>query len=133
MPFGLTNAPSTFMRLMKEVFKCFLGRFVVVYIGDIFVYSKIREEHGSHLKQVFETLTAQRLYGKMEKCSFFVDEVKFLGYVVSKGGVSVDQAKIDAIKTWSSPKTISDVQSFHGLASFYRRFIREFSTMMTVL
>ena len=78
IPFGLTNAPCTFMRLMNEVFKCFLGRFVVVYLDDILVYRKSREKHGTHLKQVFETLRVQRIYGKMEKCSFFVDEVKFL-------------------------------------------------------
>ncbi|KAI3789955.1 hypothetical protein L2E82_02762 [Cichorium intybus] len=129
MPFGLTNAPSTFMRLMNEVLKSFLGRFVVVYLDDILVYSKSREEHLVHLKQVFETLRAQKLYGKLEKCSFLVEEVKFLGYVVSKDGVSVDQSKIEAIKSWPCPKNISEVRSFHGLASFYRRFIRDFSTL----
>ena len=129
MPFGLTNAPSTFMRLMNEVLKSFLGRFVVVYLDDILVYSRNEEEHLIHLRDVFETLRAQRLYGKLEKCSFLVDNVVFLGYVVSKDGVSVDQSKIEAIKSWPNPKTISEVRSFHGLASFYRRFIRDFSTI----
>ena len=129
MPFGLTNAPSTFMRLMNEVLKLFLGRFVVVYLDDILVYSRNEEEHLIHLRDVFETLRAQRLYGKLEKCSFLVDNVVFLGYVVSKDGVSVDQSKIEAIKSWPNPKTISEVRSFHGLASFYRRFIRDFSTI----
>ncbi|CAJ2651349.1 unnamed protein product [Trifolium pratense] len=129
MPFGLTNAPSTFMRLMNEVLKPFLGKFVVVYLDDILVYSKSIEEHFTHLKQIFETLRAQKLYGKKEKCDFLVESVVFLGYVVSKDGVSVDQTKVDAIKTWPSPTTVSEVRSFLGLASFYRRFIQNFSTI----
>ena len=129
MPFGLTNAPSTFMRLMNEVLKAFLGKFVVVYLDDILVYSSSEEDHLGHLRQLFETLRSQKLYGKKEKCSFLVDSVMFLGYVVSKDGVSVDQSKIEAIKSWPSPTTISEVRSFHGLASFYRRFIRDFSTI----
>lgn len=129
MPFGLTNAPSTFMRLMNEVLKAFLGKFVVVYLDDILVYSKSEEEHLGHLRQLFEALRFQKLYGKKEKCSFLVESVMFLGYVVSKDGVSVDQSKIEAIKSWPSPTNISEVRSFHGLASFYRRFIRDFSTI----
>ncbi|XP_074303230.1 uncharacterized protein LOC141637664 [Silene latifolia] len=129
MPFGLTNAPSTCMRLMNEVLKSFLGRFVVVYLDDILVYSRSIDDHFEHLRQVFETLRSQKLYGKREKCSFLVESVVFLGYVVSKDGVSVDQSKIEAIRSWPEPKTVSEVRSFHGLASFYRRFIRDFSTI----
>ena len=129
MPFGLTNAPSTFMRLMNEVLKPFLGKFVVVYLDDILVYSKSVDEHFQHLKQIFETLRAQKLYGKKEKCDFLVESVVFLGYVVSKDGVSVDQTKVEAIKSWPSPTTVTEVRSFHGLASFYRRFIQNFSTI----
>ncbi|KAL9244399.1 hypothetical protein vseg_018179 [Gypsophila vaccaria] len=129
MPFGLTNAPSTFMRLMNEVLKPFLGRFVVVYLDDILVYSRSLGEHLAHLRQVFETLRAQKLYGKKEKCTFLVESVIFLGYVVSKEGVSVDQTKIEAIRSWPTPTTVTEVRSFLGLASFYRRFIRDFSTI----
>ncbi|XP_052622996.1 uncharacterized protein LOC128128159 [Lactuca sativa] len=113
----------------KTAFKTKHGLFVVVYLDDILVYSKSLEDHLVHLKQVFETLRAQKLYGKQEKCSFLVEEVAFLGFVVSRNGVSVDPSKTEAIKSWPIPTNISEVRSFHGLASFYRRFVRDFSTI----
>ncbi|XP_074293015.1 uncharacterized protein LOC141619902 [Silene latifolia] len=129
MPFGLTNAPSTFMRLMNEVLKAFLGKFVVVYLDDILVYSRNLQKHLEHLRMVFETLREQKLYGKREKCSFLEEKILFLGYVVSGDGVEVDQSKVDAIRTWPSPCSVTEVRSFLGLASFYRRFIHNFSTI----
>ncbi|XP_057543823.1 uncharacterized protein LOC130823208 [Amaranthus tricolor] len=130
MPFGLTNAPSTFMRLMNEVLRPFLGKFVVVYLDDILIYSKREDEHLLHLLEVFTVLRKQKLYGKLEKCNFMLYEVTFLGYIISGEGVKVDPSKIEAIQSWPSPKTLTEVRSFHGLASFYRRFIRNFSTLM---
>ncbi|KAL9276050.1 Retrovirus-related Pol polyprotein from transposon 297-like protein [Drosera capensis] len=130
MPFGLSNAPSTFMRLMNQVLRDLIGKFVVVYFDDILVYSKDEEEHAMHLKEVFEVLRRNQLYAKPEKYSFFTPSVVFLGYVVSSEGISVDESKVETIKSWPIPTTQSDVRSFHGLASFYRRFVQNFSTIM---
>ena len=129
MPFGLSNAPSTFMRLMNQVFKPFLGKFVVVYFDDILVFSQNEDEHYEHLRQVIEVLEKEKLFGNLKKCSFFTHEVVFLGYIVSGKGIQVDQSKIEAIQFWPIPTSLQDVRSFHGLASFYRRFIRNFSTL----
>ncbi|XP_022891717.1 uncharacterized protein LOC111406542 [Olea europaea var. sylvestris] len=107
-----------------------MGKFLVVYFDDILVYSKTREQHRDHLTQVCSTLRATSLYANVEKCSFFTEKVIFLGFIVSTTGVSADPVKIQAIVGWPEPKTIHDVRSFHGLATFYRRFIKGFSTIM---
>ncbi|XP_076920612.1 uncharacterized protein LOC143581801, partial [Bidens hawaiensis] len=130
MPFGLSNAPSTFMRLMNHIFKAFIGRFMVVYFDDILVFSNSLDDHLHHLKEVFSILREQKLYANENKCHFLQHEVIFLGYLVSGTGIHMDNSKIDAITTWPTPTSLHDVRSFHGLASFYRRFIRDFSTIV---
>ena len=133
MPFGLTNAPSTFMRLMNHVLREFLGKFVVVYFDDILVYSKSFVEHIAHLQSVLHVLRKEKLYANLEKCSFCTNHVVFLGFVISSKGVQVDEGKVKAIRDWPTPKTVSEVRSFHGLASFYRRFVKDFSTVAAPL
>ncbi|XP_021773659.1 uncharacterized protein LOC110737634 [Chenopodium quinoa] len=127
MPFGLTNAPSIFMDLMNQVFHEYLDKFVVVFIDDILVYSRNEEEHAQHLRTILETLRSNKLYAKFSKCEFWLEKVAFLGHYISKEGVSVDPAKIKAVSEWPTPKNVTDVRSFLGLAGYYRRFVKDFS------
>ncbi|KAG7567587.1 Integrase catalytic core [Arabidopsis thaliana x Arabidopsis arenosa] len=133
MPFGLTNAPSTFMRLMNHVLRAYIGHFVVVYFDDILVYSKSLEEHVDHLKMVLEVLRKEKLYANLKKCTFGRNNLVFLGFVVSTDGVKFDEEKVKAIREWPSPKSVGEVRSFHGLAGFYRRFVKDFSTLAAPL
>ena len=123
MPFGLTNAPAAFMDLMNRVFKEFLDKFVIVFIDDILVYSRTKEEHAAHLTQVLEVLKVKQLYAKFKKCEFWLDRVVFLGHVISGAGISVDPSKVEAINNWMQPTNPSEVRSFLGLAGYYRRFV----------
>ncbi|WJZ84253.1 hypothetical protein VitviT2T_003866 [Vitis vinifera] len=127
MPFSLTNVPAAFMDLMNRVFKPYLDQFVVVFIDDILVYSKIWEEHERHLSIVLQTLRDKQLYAKLKKCEFWLDKVSFLGHVVTKDGISVDPGKVDVVSNWRRPNTVTEIQSFLGLAGYYRWFIEGFS------
>jgi hypothetical protein len=127
MPFGLTNAPSTFMRLMNEVLKDFIGKFVIVYLDDILVFSKTKAEHLKHLAIVMKRLQQEKLLINMKKSSFMKTELIYLGFVISANELRMDPDKVEVIKNWPSPRNIFEVRSFHGLASFYQKFIRNFS------
>ncbi|PKU69610.1 RNA-directed DNA polymerase [Dendrobium catenatum] len=129
MPFGLSNAPSTFMRLMNQIFQSYLGKFVIVYFDDILVYSPDFRSHLQHLRQVMEILRQQTLYCHPKKCQFLNHKIQFLGFVLSANGIEVDPEKVTAIVSWPVPHSLTDVRRFHGLASFYRRFIANFSTV----
>ncbi|GJR43537.1 putative nucleotidyltransferase, ribonuclease H [Tanacetum coccineum] len=127
MPFGLTNAPAVFMDLMNRVCKLYLDKFVIVFIDDILIYSKTKEDHEVHLGLVLELLRKEKLYAKFSKCEFWLQEVHFLGHVVNQNGIHVDPSKIEAVKNWKTPTTPSEIRSFLGLAGYYRRFIANFS------
>ena len=127
MSFGLTNAPAAFMDLMNRVFREYLDKFVVVFIDDILIYSKSQEEHATHLELVLQCLRDEKLYAKFSKCEFWLEKVSFLGHIVSGNGISVDPAKIEAVKQWKPPKNAHEVRSFLGLAGYYRRFVEGFS------
>jgi hypothetical protein len=129
MLFGLTNAPANFMNLMNKVFMEYLDRFVVVFIDDILIYSKNDSDHEEHLQMVLRKLRDNQLYAKYSKCEFWIDEVPFLGHIISNGGISVDLAKVREIVAWKIPSTVTEIQSFLGLAGYYRRFIKGFSNI----
>jgi hypothetical protein len=133
MPFGLTNAPSTFMRLVNHVLRAFMGRFVVVYFDDILIYSKNLDDHVVHVKSVLDVLRKERLFANLKKCTFYTDKLVFLGFVVSVQGIQVDEEKVRAIQDWPSPTSIGNVRSFHRLGSFYRRFVKDFSSLAAPL
>ncbi|GJY62777.1 reverse transcriptase domain-containing protein [Tanacetum coccineum] len=127
MPFGLTNAPAVFMDLMNRVCKPYLDKFVIVFIDDILIYSRNKEEHANHLRIILELLRKEKLYAKFSKCDFWIRIVQFLGHLIDSQGLHVDPAKIEAVKNWTSPTTPTEVRQFLGLAGYYRRFIEGFS------
>jgi hypothetical protein len=127
MSFGLTNAPAYFMYLMNKMFMEHLGRFVIVFIDDILVFSRTMEEHEEHLRLVLEKLRSNQLYAKFSKCEFWLTEVIFFGHVISAGGVSVDPGKVNYVLNWMPPTTVSEIRSFLGLVGYYRWFIKDFS------
>ncbi|KAG8485757.1 hypothetical protein CXB51_019149 [Gossypium anomalum] len=131
MPFGLTNAPAVFMDLMNRIFRPYLDWFVIVFIDDILVYSRDETEHAEHLRLVLQILRDKQLYAKFSKCEFWLKGVSFLGHVVSASGIRVDPNKILAVLDWKPPRNITEVRSFLGLAGYYRRFVKSFSTIAT--
>jgi hypothetical protein len=118
------------MYLMNKVFMEYLDRFVVVFIDDILVFSKMMEEHEEHLRLVLEKLRSNQLYAKFSKCEFWLIEVVFLGHIISAGGVSVDLGKVKDVLNWIPPATVSEIRSFLELAGYYRRFIKDFSKIV---
>ena len=104
MPFGLTNAPATFMTLMNSLFRNYLGKFVLVFMDDILIYSKNEDEYKQYFKQVFEILRQHKLYAKLSKCDFFTSCVEFLGHVISDEEISVDPKNIKPVAEWPTQK-----------------------------
>jgi hypothetical protein len=120
MSFGLTNAPAYFMYMMNKVFMDYLDKFIVVFIDDILVYSRNEEEHEGHLCLVLQMPRDHKLYAKLSKCEFWLEQVGFLGHVISKGGISVDPSKVQDVLSWKAPMSVGDLRSFLGLGGYYR-------------
>ena len=116
---------------MTQILKPFIRVFVVVYFDDILIYSRSRDIHICHLRQVCAVFRKERLYANFKKCIFMIDHLVFLRFIVSSSRVSTDPEKVKAIVHWPEPKNIHDVRSFHGLATFYHRFIHGFNTITT--
>jgi hypothetical protein len=119
MPFGLTNGPAYFMYLMNSIFMPELDKFVVVFIDDILVYSKNKEEHDGHLHVVLQRLREHHLYAKLSKCDFWLKEIKFLGHTISQAGITVDPDTVQEVMNWKPPTTVRQIRSFLGLAGYY--------------
>jgi hypothetical protein len=126
MSFGLTNTLAYFMYMMNKVFIEYLDMFVMVFIDDILVYWINEEEHEGHLHLVLQKLRDHRLYAKLSKCEFWLEQVAFWGHVISKGGTSVDPSKVQDVLSWKAHTSVSDIQSFLWLAGYYQRFIEGF-------
>ncbi|KAH0723069.1 hypothetical protein KY289_006113 [Solanum tuberosum] len=131
MSIGLINAPTTFMDLMNRIFKPYLDMFVIVFIDGILIYSRNEEDHASHLRIVLQTLKDRELYAKFSKCEFWLESMAFLGHIVSGEEIKVDTQKIEAVQNLPRPTT--DIRSFLGLAGYYRRFVKGFSSISSPL
>jgi hypothetical protein len=123
VPFGLTNAPTIFMCLMNGIFMDYLDKFVIVFLDDILIYSKSKEEHEKHLRMVLQVSREHRLYAKLSKCSFYQNKIHYLVHIISEEGIVVDPKKIKVIEGWPTPRNVSEVTSFMGLEGYYRIFI----------
>jgi hypothetical protein len=127
MPFSLTNTPATFQNYIHTALYNILDTFTVAYLDDILIFSADRDSHTNHLHQVLKRLQKAGLYAKPSKCAFYQDQVKFLGFVISSRGVSIDPRRVIDIVSWEIPKTFREIQVFLGFYNFYRRFIKNYS------
>jgi hypothetical protein len=115
VPFGFSNALVVFMCLMNGVFQEYLNKFVIVFLDEILIYSKLEEENENHLRMVLQVLREHQLYANLSKCSFYQKQIHYLGHIISEGGITVDPEKIEAIREWSVPKNVIEFRSFMGL------------------
>ena len=133
MPFGVTNAPVQFMNMVQDLLSDMVDQFVIVFIDDILVFCKNIKEHTEHVKQVLAQLREHKLYAKVSKCKIAMDKVEFLKQQISKRGVTLQESKVKAIRDWAIPKTVKEVCSFLGMASYYHRFIDKFVKLVAPL
>ena len=133
MPFGLTNAPPTFQRLMNTVLKNHLGIRALVYIDDIIIWGTTMDEMISNLRLVFQSLRDADMKVKPSKCKLFRTSIDLLGHVISENGIATDPAKTEIITKWPAPRNVSDIRTFIGMTSYYRRFIRNYSAIVRPL
>jgi hypothetical protein len=127
LPFGLCNAPATFMTLMQNVFADMLDVCVIVFLDDVLIFSRTKEDHVRDVRRVLERLRQHKLYAKEDKCELFKEQIDFLGHVISGDGIAMDPSKIKAIQEWPALKSVDDVRSFLGLCGYYRKFVHRFS------
>ena len=133
VPMGLSNSPSVFQRVMNKVFAKQLNKYCLVYMDDILVFSKTPEEHLAHLRDVLSTIRECGLSVKTKKCHFFQQQLKFLGHIVSKDGISPDPDKVKVVTDWPELERQSDVRAFLGLTTYFKRFIRNYAKIAAPL
>jgi hypothetical protein len=129
MPFGLKNAPPTFQRLMNKILREYLDEFVIVYIDDLLIYSKTFEEHIEHLRKIFDKLREANLMIKLKKCKFCMPNIEFLGHVVGRDGLQPDPTKIEKMENLERPTDLRTLRGVLGLFSYYRKFVKDFSSI----
>jgi len=130
MFFGMTNSPATFQTMMNDIFRTLIAEeIVVVYLDDILIFTRTEEEHKRAVQRVLEVLAEHKLFLRPEKCEFHRKEIKYLGLVISENKVAMDPVKVARVRDWPTPENRTDVQAFIGFVNFYRRFIRDFSTI----
>ena len=118
---------------MNRVFHPYLDQFIIVFIHDILVYLKNAEKHACHFRIVLQTLRDRQLYAKLSKFEFWLNEVVFFRHVISRNSIFVDPKKVEAIVNWEQSKNVTEIQSFLGLAGYYRWFVEHFSLIATPL
>ena len=133
MPFGLCGAPSTFQRLMETVLAGLQWDLCLVYLDDIIIFSQSFDEHLIRLKEVFERIRKANLKLKPSKCHLLKSKINCLGHIISEKGIEPDETKIEAVKKWKTPTSAAEIQQFLGFASYYRRFVANFSEIATPL
>ena len=127
MPFGLTNVPATFQRLMESCLGGLHLDWCIIYLDDIIIFSKNPDDHITRLKGVFKKLAKAGLKLKSSKCEFFRSSLKYLGHIVLRDGIATDSRKIEAVRNWLRPKTVTDIHSFVGFTNYYRKFIKGYA------
>ncbi|KAI0991394.1 hypothetical protein K3495_g16793, partial [Podosphaera aphanis] len=133
MPFGLTNAPATFQHFVNDCLRDYLDIFCTAFVDDILIYSDTLEEHKTHVVNVLKALKKNNVFLKPEKCEFHTQSTTYLGLIIEPNGIRMDPKKLEAVREWTKPRNVKDVQAFLGFANFYRRFILGFSKLAAPL
>jgi hypothetical protein len=133
MPFGLANVPDNFQALINSILAPYLRVFVLVFFDDILIYSETLEEHVKHLETNLTVLTKEKLYVKLSKCLFVVNQVEYLGHIISGDGVATDPSKIEVVADWPTPTIVTQLRGFLGLCGYYRRFVKDFGPVARLL